>query len=164
MTGVYTGTSADTNTYTEPRARYVTDKAFEDMIGIETRGLISSRQGELWRQDILFFLEMEALVFFELQFTKPNGDKAGLKYIVVSNGGIYCDDESGGDDYWIFPKDTKVNILVNRKTSKNETAVQNYLVKRGYTSGSSINGVDTHLRDYSKSGFGFKKNRTGIWE
>jgi hypothetical protein len=165
MTGAYAGTRTTTNTYTEPRAKYVTDKAFEDIIGIETRGLISSRQGELWRQDILFFLEMEALDFFELQFTKPNSvKKAGLKYIVVSDGGIYCDDESGGDDFWIFSKETKVNILVSRKMSKNETAVKDYLTKRGYTSGNSIEGAGTHQRDYSKNGFGFQKNRTGTWE
>ena len=161
MTGTYTRT--DTNTYTQARAKYVTDKAFEDIIGIETRGLISSRTGELWRQDILFFLEMEALEFFEIQFTKPNGDKAGLRYNVILNGTIYCDDDSGGDDFWGLSKDTKVVFYVERKTSKNEDAVKDYLKKRGYTSGSHIDDVGTHLRDYSKSGFGFKKNKTGQW-
>jgi Bacterial HORMA domain family 1 len=164
MTGVYAGTRTTTNTYTEPRARYVTDKAFEDIIGIETRGLISSREGELWREDILFFLEMEALVYFELQFTKPNGVKAGLKYIVVSDGSIYCDDESGGDDFWTLPKSTQANIFVKRKTAKNEEAVKAYLIKRGYISGNAIGGVDTHQRDYSKNGFGFQKNKTGTWD
>ncbi|MEO0041704.1 MAG: hypothetical protein RL329_1152 [Bacteroidota bacterium] len=161
MTQTYT--NSVTNTYTESRAIYITNKAFEDILGIEIRGFITSERAQRWRSDILYLLNKNALTFFEIQFTLPNGTRNGLRYVLKADGSIYGDDESGGDDFWNLPNGTSANILVSWKSSIYNKIIQNELAKRGYQTGHALSAAATQEREYSKDGYGFQKNKIGTW-
>jgi Bacterial HORMA domain family 1 len=155
-----TYTNSSTDTYTESRAKEVTDKAFEDFKGLEIRGLITDERASKWRRDILYLLGKKVLNYFEIQFIKPFGTPTGLRYTIQSYGTIHRNDDSGGDDFFDIPKNTTVNFFVDLDRSKdNIKEVDEQLAKWGYGNGNSLGGELELLKVYSKNNFGLLKNK-----
>lgn len=154
-------TKTQSDTFTESRAKYVLGKIFDDFNGIIFRGFTSTSSDSIkvWRDDIAFIMEQNALHHFEIQFSYGS-DSWTLRYEVDKFGGIARDDDSGGSDFYNIPINAELNIVVRRDNS-NDT-VSNYLKRRGWVSGGNFVAEDSSGdRTYSKDGFGVNRKKLG---
>lgn len=161
----YTSTRSATSTYTEARARYVLGKVYEDLLSMLARGLITKSRADKWREDLLYIASKQALKSFEIQFTRPNGKKDGLRFILNDGGGIYADDDSGDVDYYDWPTGTQANLVVmlDESASRYQEVLNELHSNRGWGSdGVSLPGTSTEIGAYSSSGYGLTKNRIGL--
>ncbi|CAL2105532.1 bacHORMA_1 domain-containing protein [Tenacibaculum sp. 190524A02b] len=156
---------SQTTTYTEARARYVMGKVHEDLIGLMNRGLIDLERANGIKDSVLYLLNKEALLYFQLQFNEPDGTEiGGLHYELNSDGTIYSDEDSGNIDYWLLSKETKVNLLVNLdRSSSNIDEVDKQLEDWGWGKGNALEGTKELLKSYSKDGYGLTQSRIGQW-
>lgn len=161
----HTYTQSQSSTYTEARAKHVMGKVYEDLIGLNSRGLISIDRAEKIKNDILYLLNKEALKFFQLQFNNSKGEKiGGLHYELNVNGHIVSDEDSGNINYWSLASDTKVGLLVQLDYSSSKIdEVNKQLESWGWGSGKALEGTQEHLKSYSKDGYGLKQSKIGTW-
>jgi hypothetical protein len=157
---IQTYTSTRTDTFTEASARYVLGKIFDDFNGIMFRGFkTESETIKNWRDDAAFVMMHKDLNHFELQFT-VGSKKWAIRYEIDSSGYISRDEESGGIDFYCIPATAHVGIVMNRK--KNNATVNEYLKKRGWTSGGDFIAEDgISDRSYSRNGFGVNRKLQG---
>lgn len=161
----YTNTNSQSTSYTEARANYVMGKAYENLIGLKKRGLITMERANTIRSQILYLMDKQVLDFFELQFIDSNGSEiGGLHYKVISGGYIVSDDESEDENYWRLSDDTHVGLLVslNRKSSNIEEA-DRQLEEWGAKEGQALKGASEELKTFSKGGFAIKQIKKGDW-
>src|ERR1700722_3374299 len=90
-----TNTIAQTNSYSTAKAKYVMDKAFEDFTVLTVRGFASDEAVKKWKEDLLYIMNEQVLLHFEIQLTKPNGQQPAIEYVVKSDFSISEDAESG---------------------------------------------------------------------
>jgi len=157
-TGTYT--SSRTDTFTEASARYVLGKIFDDFNGVIFRGFSTDSETiRDWRDDVAFVMMHDALYHFELQF-KYNSQKWAVRYEVDKYGGISRDDDSGGVDFYSIPSGATVHIVM--KNDKSNETVNNYLARRGWTSGGGFIAVDgVGDKAYSRNGYGVNRKMYG---
>jgi hypothetical protein len=164
MTQSFTQSAA--NTYTEARVAYVMDKVHDDLYLASARGFIDSDTVNEWRDDLSGVLNLQAVDFFELQFTKPGGARCALRYSVRSDGLIVEDRPSGGLDLYFLPDGTKVGITIRlvKEPQRRRQAGLDYLRSKGWTfNGSMVEGDGTEERGYSKDGYGVQRQKVGNW-
>lgn len=156
---------SETDTYSESRARDVMGKVYEDLLGLQGRGLITNDRANSIRRDVLYLLDKRALDYFQLQFRNASGGEiGGLHYKVSSDGTLQGDSDSGSIDYWMLSEGTKVKLLVSldRSSSKIEE-VDQQLDDWGYGDGTALSGTSQYLKSYSKDGFGLIQSKIGEW-
>ncbi len=160
-----TYTKSVTDTYTEARARYVLGKVYEDMLALFQAGIITKAKCDQWRDDLMYILENRAMSYFEFQLIKTDGTKiGGLHYELNASGGISTDDRTGGIDYWDLPENVSGSLLVDlNKAAAKYDEVNTELNRRGWGTGNALAGTQSHLKSYSKDGYGFKQSKIGQW-
>ena len=99
MTQSYTQSA--TSTYSAARVAYVMDKVQDDLYVVSMRGFLASATADRWREELAAVLNLQALDFFEFQFTKPGGVRCALRYTVRCDGLIVEDRPSGGLDHYL---------------------------------------------------------------
>lgn len=158
-----TYTQSQTHTYSEARANEVTGKIYEDLLNLMIRGLITKETADRIRQDLLFLQGLKALDYVEFQFRNTGGTIiGGLHYKLEAYDFIYSNDDSGGVNFWGLPSSTKVNFLfsLDRTSSKIGEADE---YTKNWGTGSKLEGTETHLKSYSKDGYGFNQSKIGSW-
>lgn len=164
MTQSYTQSA--TNTYSAARVAYVMDKVHDDLFVVSMRGFLSSEKANEWREDVAAVLNLQAVDFFELQFTKPSGARCALRYTVRSDGLVVEDRPSGGLDLYFLPEGTKVGITIRivKQPERRRRAGLDYLKSRGWSfNGSMVDGETSDERAYSKDGYGVRRQKVGNW-
>lgn len=160
-----TYTRSVTDTYTEARARYVMGKAYDDILNLVWRGLITRDYADSIRRDILYLLSKKVLKSFELQFTTATGREiGGIHYEVKSDSTISMDNDSGGIDFWGLDDGTEVSLfIVKDNTSPHIEEVNRQLQAWGWGTGNALTGSKEYSKSYSKDGFGLKQSIIGKW-
>jgi hypothetical protein len=164
MTQSYTRSA--TNTYTEARVAYVMDKVQDDLYLACTRGFIDSDTANGWRADLAEVLNLQAVDFFEIQFTKPGGALCALRYTVQSDGLVLEDRPSGGFDLYSLPDRTKVGLTIRlvKEPQRRRRAALDYLNSQGWSSnGAMAEGDGADDRAYSRDGYGVRRKKVGAW-
>lgn len=159
--------SSQSNTFTETRAKYVLGKIYDDFCAVEMRGFHqfgrNSSKLQEWKEDLFFIMKHEDLNYFQLQFSYGTPLKnVALQYTIQANGEIHSDNDSGGINYFVFPANTKISIVVKRYGN---SEVAEYLKSRGWgTNGKFVTGASESAGAYSKEGYGTKREKYGEWE
>jgi hypothetical protein len=164
MTQSYT--QAATNTYTEARVAYVMDKVQDDLYLACARDFIDSETANEWRTDLAGVLNLQAVDFFELQFTKPGGARCALRYTVQSDGLVLEDRPSGGFDLYFLPDGTNVGVTIQlvKEPPRRRQAGIDFLKSQGWSfNGVMVDGDGTDERAYSKEGYGVRRKKVGDW-
>ena len=158
-----TTTRTETNTHTESRASYVSDKVAADIFGLTSRGILSKSSAIEWMDIVDLCLKKNGLEKFQLKITRPDGEVAGVSYIADSTGAISFDKSSGGLDWYEFEKDSKASIVIRRNSKgQKDTEINELLDKHGWTTGASfLGGDESQDKSYSKDGFGVNRSKVG---
>lgn len=162
MSYTSTLTASSTDAYTEARARYVMGKAYDDFLALMSRGFANVTKDVLdnWREDLLYFMDKRALDWFQVQFVFPDGTQKALMYEVKPNGMFLADNASGGINFWQFPRETRVSLLVHRnQNSRAETDA--YILRKGWGTGSEIKGNSGGQITFSKDNYGLTRKMIG---
>lgn len=155
------------NTYTETRAKYVLGKIYDDFCAIDTRNFdqFEKKPGKLlsWKEDLYFIMQHEDLSSFQIQFTHGNPTKnLAIHYDIKADGSIQTDSNSGGVNYWNFPKDTIIGLVVEMPKKQ---IVLDHLKKRNWgMNGKFVEGNEEKAGAYSKDGYGANRKKIGKWE
>jgi hypothetical protein len=158
-------TITQTTTYTEARARYVMDKIFEDFTALLILGFATQLQVNKWKEDLLYLMKEEVLLHFEVQLTKPNGEKAALVYYVKADNSITEDSSSGKLGLYSLPWDTKANLFADLNSSHNnyKRALNELMTNRGWGTGTAVEGETERHLGFSKEGYGVERHQKGLW-
>lgn len=159
-----TGSFSSTNTFSESRARHVLEKIHADFLGLQSRAFSKLSSESIWYCfEVFSHLMLEkALKTVELQLHPPGRLPSSIIYTVISDGSIYSDDNSGGNNFWVFPDDTVVKFVFSWDQENSRAA--EYIKGLGLGFGSFIEGDEIAHGQYSKSGFGVNIKRKGNWK
>src|SRR5690606_12057722 len=88
--------------------------------------------------------------FFEIQINNAAGQKfMSYKYTVDNYGYLSTGAASGGINYFAIPSGCSATLYVDLDFSKsNTTAVNEELHRRGWGTGSALQGTESHERNY----------------
>ncbi|MGK3960056.1 hypothetical protein WMF38_44280 [Sorangium sp. So ce118] len=164
MTTSYTNSQA--TTFSEARARAVMRQVLGDFMGAASANLIAREVIQRWHEELEYAVLHEVVDTFELQFTKPNGARLGLRYTVQDDGTVLEASKAGGLDFHGLPAGTRLAglHLTYRKGARHIEAVQAYLRERGWTAGGAlVDGATSRDRAFSRSGFGIQRSKAGDW-
>lgn len=154
-----TYTTSETSTYTEARARYVLQKAWDDLIGLMCLEHISRENANKWYREIKHLLDLEALKSFEIKVKNQGSTIMAWRYDVLANGSIYEDSESGGIDLSDIPAGSSCAIVVDlTNDAGNKQAALDFLHQNGWRNGSFTTGTFQSDRAFSKDGYGLKRS------
>lgn len=165
MSATYAATATATSTCTEARVRAVLVKVLDDFIALVSRRFLPADRATGWCRDLLELLTLEAVEFFELQFTLPGDRELGVRYSISDDGSLMEDRASGGIDYYALPDGTTSTLLVHlRADGTGRAAAVAYLVERGWRfDGTALSGALTRDRAYSRQGYGVVRSLVGAW-
>jgi hypothetical protein len=117
-----------------------------------------------WTEDLTFVLRHQAAHGFQVQLTKPNGSRIALDYRVSSDGSISESSTAGGIDYYALPARTRATLFVEINYEASAiAAVLAYTARRGWGTGTAVEGDAVRDRAYSKDGYGVIRGRIGDW-
>jgi hypothetical protein len=156
-------TRSETNTHTESRASYISDKVAADIFGLVSRGILEKESAIEWMDIVDICLRKNGLEKFQLKISRPGGEEAAVTYQVDSTGTISFDENSGGLDWYEFEINSSVSIVIRRNSNGiNDSDINQLLQKYGWTTGASfIEGNEYKDKSYSKDGFGVNRSRIG---
>jgi len=163
---INTATISQSSTYSAARAIPVMDKVFEDFTAFVVRGFTTTAEVQQWKEDILYLMKEEVLVYFEIQFNKPNKEVAALRYYVKADNSLSQDAQSGKlEDLYGLPRETVAGLLVdlNHGSPNYERAHNELHTNRKYGYGKNAEGEIERHHAYSKEGYGVDRNKIGKW-
>lgn len=145
-----TYTFSGTESYSESDVRSVMQNTFEDIIGFANRQIITYSRAERWIEDLTYILNQKVVKFFEIQINNTSGEKfMSYKYTVDTNGYLSTGAMSGGINYFAIPDKCSATLFVDIDFSKsNAAAVNEELNRRGWGTGSALQGTENHERNY----------------
>lgn len=145
-----TYTFSGTESYSESDVKAVMQNTYEDIIGFANRQIISYARAESWIEDLTYVLNQKVVKFFEIQINNASGIKfMSYKYTVDNYGYLSTGAASGGINYFAIPSGCSATLYVDLDLSKpNATVVNENLRKRGWGTGSALQGTETHDRNY----------------
>lgn len=145
-----TYTFSGTESYSESDVKAVMQNTYEDIIGFANRQIISYARAESWIEDLTYILNQKAVKFFEIQINNASGTKfMSYKYTVDNYGYLSTGAASGGINYFAIPNGCSATLYVDLDFSKsNATLVNDNLRKRGWGTGSALQGTETQDRNY----------------
>lgn len=160
-----TYTFSRSSTFSEARARAVMGHVLGDFMSAASAELIERATLQTWHEEIEYAVLHEVVELFELQFTKPDGSRAALRYTVHDDGTVAGGAKAGGVDFFALPRGTRVGIcLTYRDGARNLEKVRAYLRDRGWgPNGRLVGGASTRDRAFSKDGFSVARDRVGSW-
>src|SRR4051812_38647731 len=163
MTWSATRTGTAATTYTEVRARYVTQKASADLEEFVARGVISRPYRDEFIDDLRQMLAWEAVEEFELKILKPNGTSCALRFSVDQQGINLPDDDSGGINVWALPDGCRAFFIVSLVSGATANPGFAKLLKElGWTvPARTTEGAISSDRVYSKEGYGLRRGIVG---
>jgi Bacterial HORMA domain family 1 len=137
-----------------------------DFMNVASAGLVRREAIQQWYEALEYAVLHEVVDTFQLQLTRPGGERLGVSYTIRDDGTILEDSKAGGLDFQNFLPGTAVTICLSyRQGAKNLAEVQAYLRGRGWTTnGSLIGGVVNRDRAYSQGGFGVFRGTLGDWK
>jgi HORMA domain-containing protein len=157
-------TATRTNTYTDARLWAVLPEVGADFYALACTGLISLDMANRWTEELGFVLQHQAARGFQIQLTYPNGARVALDYRVSSDGSIKGSSTAGGIDYYALPVGARAVLFVDLDTgARNYPIVEAYTQRRGWGTGSAVQGEVVRDRVYSKDGYGFIRGKIGGW-
>ncbi|MCP2027427.1 hypothetical protein L1276_002584 [Flavobacterium sp. HSC-32F16] len=145
-----TYTFSGTESYSESDVKAVMQNTYEDIIGFANRQIISYAHAESWIEDLTYILNQKVVKFFEIQINNASGTKfMSYKYTVDNYGYLSTGTASGGINYFAIPNGCSATLYVDLDFSKtNATLVNDNLRKRGWGTGSALQGTETQDRNY----------------
>lgn len=145
-----TYTFSGTESYSESDVKAVMQNTYEDIIGFANRQIISYARAESWIEDLTYVLNQKVVKFFEIQINNASGTKfMSYKYTVDNYGYLSTGAASGGINYFAIPSGCSATLYVDLDFSKsNATVVNENLRKRGWGTGSALQGTETQDRNY----------------
>ncbi|MFV8366830.1 hypothetical protein [Flavobacterium sp. XS1P27] len=145
-----TYTFSGTESYSESDVKAVMQNTYEDIIGFANRQIISYVRAESWIEDLTYILNQKVVKFFEIQINNASGTKfMSYKYTVDNYGYLSTGAASGGINYFAIPSGCSATLYVDLDFSKfNATVVNDNLRKRGWGTGSALQGTETQDRNY----------------
>lgn len=145
-----TYTFSGTESYSESDVKAVMQNTYEDIIGFANRQIISYARAESWIEDLTYILNQKVVKFFEIQINNASGTKfMSYKYTVDNYGYLSTGAASGGINYFAIPNGCSATLYVDLDFSKSNAAIVNEnLRKRGWGTGSALQGTETHDRNY----------------
>ncbi|MCD0471826.1 hypothetical protein [Flavobacterium sp. JAS] len=145
-----TYTFSGTESYSESDVKAVMQNTYEDIIGFANRQIISYVRAESWIEDLTYILNQKVVKFFEIQINNASGTKfMSYKYTVDNYGYLSTGAASGGINYFAIPSGCSATLYVDLDFSKsNATVVNDNLRKRGWGTGSALQGIETQDRNY----------------
>ena len=154
-----TSTRTQTSTYTEARARYVLQKAFDDLVALMTNGFITKDTALEWYRVTKHIADMEALLIFQLKMKVGDQVVKAWQYEVSSDGTLLEDSESGGLAFDDVPSNSKVSICLklSEDSVKNAKAWE-YLRSQGWGEGQLLKDGMKQDRAFSKDGYGLRRS------
>lgn len=153
-----TYTRSYTSTYTEARARYVLEKAFEDLVGLFSHQVITKEKALKWYNELKYVIDIQAMKSFEFKVKNNDTVIKAWRYDVSDDGSLLEDSEGGGIDFYDIPSTATASVvvdLVDDEKKKKEALV--YLHDRGWGDGSFFTGSGKQDKSFSKDGFGLKR-------
>lgn len=158
-----TATATQTTTVTEARVRAVMNKVAANLAAFVVSGYVTQVHAAKWADDLIYLQLEEALDFFELQATLPNGSKIGFRYRVSADGSAQQDSSSGGIDVYGLPAGTKVGLFAAFRPNM-AVHVREELVRRGWGfNGQRLAATESENRMFSSDGYGLNRSKLGIW-
>jgi hypothetical protein len=153
-----TFTQSYTSTYTEARARYVLQKAFDDLVGLFSHQVITKEQALDWYNELKYVIDIQAMKAFEFK-VKNNGKEIKVwRYDVSDDGSLLENSESGGINFDDVPTSATASIVVDLvEDPKKKREALEYLHKQGWGNGSFFVGTAKPDKAFSKDGFGLKR-------
>lgn len=145
-----TYTFSGTESYSESDVKAVMQNTYEDIIGFANRQIITYARAESWINDLTYVLNQKVVKFFEIQINNSSGQKfMSYKYTVDTYGYLSTGAASGGINYYAIPSGCSATLYVDLDFSKsNTTAVNEELHRRGWGTGSALQGSESHERNY----------------
>lgn len=160
-----TYTASQTSTFSEARARAVMRRVLGDFMNVASAGLIGRERIQGWYEELEYAVLHEVVDTFQLQLTKPGGERLGVSYTIRDDGTILEDSKAGGLDFQNFPPKTSVTLCLSyRPGAKHLEKVRTYFRERGWTNGSLIDGLVSRDRAFSRDGFGIARGTLGDWK
>lgn len=159
--------SSKSSSFSFSDAKVVIGKICDDLYAIKFRGFDQFRRNpaeiNLWIEIINFMMEKQDLASFQIQFTYGSPTKnVALQYDILADGSIKSDSESGKINYYQFPEDTTLSLVVS---TKGNFEVAEFLEKKGWTHPANyIEGETQNAGSYSKNDIGTNRNKKGLWE
>lgn len=143
-------TFSGTDSYSEADVKAVMQNTYEDIIGFANRQIISYDRAKGWIEDLTYILKQKVVNFFEIQLYNTSGQKfMSYRYTVDSYGYLSTGSASGGMDYYSIPNGCRATLYVDLDYSKpNTNAVNAELNRRGWGTGTAMDGTHTHERNY----------------
>lgn len=158
MSTSYTFTGTDTYSVSDVKA--VMQNTYEDIIGFANKEIITYQRAKGWIDDLTYMLNEKVIKFFEIQLY----DKAGTlyksyRYLVDTYGYLSTGSMSGGINYYSFPDGTKAILYADLDFSKTNAArVNEELNRRGWGTGSAMEGTQTYERSYVSNNLQLKRS------
>ncbi len=145
-----TYTFSGTESYSESDVKAVMQNTYEDIIGFANRQIITYARAESWINDLTYVLNQKVVIFFEIQIKNASGQKfMSYKYTVDTYGYLSTGAASGGINYYAIPSGCSATLYVDLDFSKsNTTAVNEELHRRGWGTGTALQGNESHERNY----------------
>lgn len=155
-----TFTFSGTDTYSVSDVKVVMQNTYEDIIGFANRGIIPYDRAKNWINDLTYVLNEKVVKFFELQLYDKNAScYKSYRYEVDTYGYLSTGSMSGGINYYSFPDGTTAKLYVEMDFSKDNAArVNEELNRRGWGTGSPLNGTQSYQRSYVSNNLQIKRS------
>lgn len=164
MSNSYINSKSSSFSFTD--AKVVMGKVCDDLYAIKFRGFNQFKSNpleiNLWIEILNFMVEYQDIASFQITINYGNPLKeAAIQYDFKDDGTIKVDSASGKIDYYFFPDDSKLNLIV---TPKGNPIVAKFLTEKGWTHPASyVDGSMENAGSYSKNDFGVNRYKKGSW-
>jgi len=158
-----TATASATTTMTEARVRAVMQKVGANFWALVVSGHLDRHEAQRWVDDLIYLQVEEALDFFEVQVTSPQGERFGLRYTVRADGSVQQDSKSGGIDLYGFSSGTRVNLYAHLRYGIPQSVREELQRRRWGFNGTRLQAEISERRAFSKDGYGLIREKLGQW-
>lgn len=154
-----TYTRSETSTYSEARAKYVLQKAWDDFVALMSLNIISKDFASNTYFEFKYLLDIQALKRYQIKIINNGVALKAWQYEVFDNGSVHEDSESGGVELYNIPSTAKASIVVEwvSDPARREKA-QEYVKSRGWGNDGSFLNVQSTDRAFSKDGYGLTRS------
>jgi hypothetical protein len=165
VTGAFSATRTNTNTYTDARLWAVMPEVGADFYALASASIIPLETAKKWTEELTVILQHQGAHGFQIQLKCAGRLPIALDYRVSSDGSVSQSGIAGGIDYNALPTGTYATLFVDLNFQAPKIAtVQAYIQQRGWgTDGQAVQGEAVRDRVYSREGYGVIRGRIGTW-
>lgn len=159
-----TRTATQANTFTEARAREVMRQVHGDFMNWASAGFIGRERAQQIVDDLEYAVLQQVVETFQVQLVRPDGEPAGLSYMIRDDGSILEESKAGGFNPYNLPTGTKLSVCLQyRSNAAKRWEVDAYLNRRGWQNNGQLLEGGARDRAYSQDGFGAERIKIGAW-